>query len=496
MTPSPHRGPPQLSKTRFRYGLQCSRFLWLECYRPKLADRYTEAQLARFESGTEVGVLARRLYPGGVLVEQDHFHIDEALAVTRRHLERQPPIAVFEAAFMHEDVRVRADIVVPAADGRFDMLEVKSAGQIHQAYIEDVAIQHFAMGGMGIPAGRASIVHLNKEYVHDGRPSYRLDQLFVRRDVTEEVEAWKPTLIEKLAEMKRVITLAEPPEARPGKQCNAPFTCKFYGLCHKDEPEHPVYELPGAPPAMMADLIAMGIREIREIPVDYPGLTARQKLVRDCVIRDSPHFDPALKTALGRVDYPVHFLDFETYHPSLPVYKGTKPFQQVPFQWSDHIINRDGQVRHLEFLAADGADPREAFARTLVEAMGREGSIIVYSAAEKVNLNRLAEAVPELAGELQALVLRLVDLWGLVKAHVYHPDFHGSYSLKSVLPALVPGLDYGDLAIQEGDAASAAYAEMRKPDILPERNAEIRANLLAYCQRDTEALLRLFQVLR
>jgi hypothetical protein len=496
MTSSPRRGPPQLSKTRFRYGLQCSKFLWLECFRPKLADPYSEAQLARFESGTEVGVLARQLYPGGVLVEQDHFHIDEALAVTRRHLERQPPIPVFEAAFMHEEVRVRADIVAPAPDGLFDMLEVKSAGQLHQAYIEDVAIQHFAMAGMGVPAGRASIVHLNKDYIHDGRPGYRLNQLFVKRDVTGEVADWKPVLVEKLAEMKRIITLAEPPEVRPGKQCNAPFTCKFYGHCHQGEPEHPVYELPGAPPEMMAALIAAGVREIREIPTDYPGLTPRQKLVRDCVIRDAPHFDQALKDTLAKLVYPVHFLDFETYHPSLPIYRGTKPFQQVPFQWSDHVINRDGFVRHLEFLSPDGADPRADFARSLVEAAGREGSIVVYSAAEKVNINRLAEAVPELAGELQALVLRLVDLWGLVKAHVYHPAFHGSYSLKSVLPALVPDLDYRGLAIQEGDAASAAFAEMIKPGTPLERREEIRANLRAYCQRDTEALLRLFQVLR
>jgi hypothetical protein len=207
--------------------------------------------------------------------------------------------------------------------------------------------------------------------------------------------------------------------------------------------------------------------------------------------------DRNLPKTLKALEYPVHFLDFETFNPALPLYAGTRPYQVIPFQWSSHTMSGDGVVRHDEFLHSGNVDPREDFARSLLEALGESGSIVVYSGFEETRIRELATALPSLAGRLAALVSgRMVDLLPLVRNHCYHPEFHGSFSLKSVLPALVSDLSYDALEIQDGGQASAAYAEMVRRYCPSERRDSLRKSLLAYCKRDTEAMVRLFQKLR
>jgi hypothetical protein len=182
--------------------------------------------------------------------------------------------------------------------------------------------------------------------------------------------------------------------------------------------------------------------------------------------------------------------------PALPVFAGTRPYQTIPFQWSDHILSTDGQVSHREFLHDGADDPRRRFAESLLDAVGLTGSIVVYTGYEENRLRELEEALPEFASRLPQVRARLFDLHPVIKAHIYDPNFHGSFSIKTVLPALVPHLGYDDLEIGDGLLASLAYEELRDPSTPVDRAAELRANLLAYCRRDTEAMLELFQALR
>ena len=256
-------------------------------------------------------------------------------------------------------------------------------------------------------------------------------------------------------------------------------------------------QLPRAREELLLALEGTGIEDIRDIPADFPGLNATQQRVRECVVSNHVYLNPYLSKTLGQLEYPVHFLDFETFNPALPLYEGTRPYQIFPFQWSNHTITGDGKLSHEEFLYNGFDDPREPFAKSLLKTLGSSGSIVVYSSFEATRIRELAEALPHLSTELSALLKgRIVDLLEVVRKNYYHPEFHGSFSLKSVLPALVPDLDYSDLEISDGEQASAAYAEMIQPETPAVRRSQLRESLLAYCRRDTEAEVRLFEKLR
>ena len=486
---------PQLSKSRFLAGLQCHKRLYLECFHRDLADPVDAGQQALFDAGTMVGELARDLYLGGVLIVDDHLHHEDAVVSTERALSDPSISAIYEAGFVHDDIRIRVDLLARAGKDAFDLLEVKSGTKVKEDHLPDVGVQLYVLNGCRIPIGRACLVHINKEYVYQGG-DYDLNQLFSVEDITDEVQQLQPDIPSYLNEMRLPLWSLEPPDIKARKQCSKPNPCPFYGCCHIDWPEHHVTQLPRAGEKLLRLLEEAGIEDIRDIPTGFPGLNQTQQRVRDCLVNNRFHLDSALAKMLGQLEYPIHFLDFETFNPALPLYVGTHPYQVIPFQWSNHIMNRDGELRHEEFLQQEVTDPREPFVRSLLKTLGTSGSIITYSSFEATRIRELAADLPSLSRDLLALLdSRIVDLLQLVRRYCYHPEFHGSFSLKSVLPALVPDLDYSDLEISDGDQASAAYAEMIRPETSPERRKSLRESLLAYCKRDTEAMVRLFEVL-
>ena len=487
---------PALSKSRFMAGLQCHKRLYLECFHRELEDPVGEAQQAVFDTGTEVGEIARRLYPGGLLIAEDHLHHEEAAATTAKALPDASIPALFEAAFRHDDIRIRADILARTGDGRFDLIEVKSSTQIKEEYIPDVAVQLYVLNGCGVPVRRACLGHVNRAYVYPGG-EYDLPQLFSIEDVTDRALAYAAEVPRLLAEMRRPLLGSEPPEIKIGKQCARPYVCGFFGYCHPDLPEHHISTLPRVSDTLLSAFEEMGIEDIRDIPDDFVGLSFVQQRVRDCVVNDHLHLDGELADRLRELEHPIHFLDFETFNPALPLYPGTRPYDIIPFQWSDHILGRSGSLRHEEFLFDGPGDPRESFTTSLLETLGDRGSIVVYSSFEASRIRELARAFPARADNLSAVIeTRIVDLLQLVRRHCYHPLFHGSFSIKRVLPALVPGLDYSDLDISDGMTASLAYAEMRRPETATERRRFLKESLLSYCKRDTEAEVRLYRMLK
>ena len=374
-------------------------------------------------------------------------------------------------------------------------MEVKSTTGVKPEHVTDVAIQVYAAEGSGVPIKRVYLMHLNRAYVYQGG-DHDLEQLFTLEDVSGNARSFVTENVPSdLARMWAALQLDNAPDIETGQHCERPYRCSFFGYCHRNEPEHPIRELPRLSERNWEELKAVGIRDIGSIPPDFPGLISSQRRVRDSVVGRCSFIGPELASALKEISFPASFMDFETISPAIPVYAGTRPYQNIPFQWSLHIRDSSGHLRHDSFLNGNAADPRERFVTSLLEAIPPEGAIITYSSYEKVIMNQLAQAFPRYETQLMALCDRMIDLLKLIRDNYYHPEFHGSYSLKSVLPALVPGLSYADLEIQDGLVAAASYARLIASDTPESEKAEIREALLSYCQRDTEAMVRVYDAL-
>ena len=300
-------------------------------------------------------------------------------------------------------------------------------------------------------------MHIDSSYVYAGGP-YDLDSLFRLQDVTGPVRSYVASLPGRLNPMWETLALDDAPPIEIGAHCSRPYRCSFYGLCHGDLPDHFVEQLPGAKVSLIQQLRSLGILDIGDIPDNFAGLTRLQQRVRGAVADGLPYVGDGLARAIDGLAYPLQFLDFETFNPALPAYPKTRPYQVVPFQWSLHVLDAAGELSHRAFLHTGADDPREAFVSSLLDAVAPEGDILVYSSYEKSITERLAESLPRRRDALITLPERYVDLLKLVRANYYHPKFHGSFSLKAVLPALVPDLTYGDLEVREGNVASLYFA--------------------------------------
>ena len=485
---------PRLSKTRYLSGCQCHLKLWYDCYERELETEIDLVTQAIFDTGHLVGRLARKRYPGGVLVEADHLHPDEALAQTRALLADENVPAIFEAAFEHHGVLVRVDVLERTASGAFNLIEVKSSTTVKEVHEHDVAVQMWVLRGAGIDIASAGVLTLSRGYVFDGK---RLDvyRLFRFHNLSEVVAEHLPWIAEEVAMLNSMLAATQAPEIEPGDHCFEPYECGYYDLCTRDWEyvEHPISDLPRLQARRQDALESQGIEEIGEIPDDFP-LSKRQSIVRLSVINNDEFVSPNLREALSVVSYPIRYLDFESFSSAVPRYAGTRCYDAVPFQFSLHTEDHDGSVSHQEFLWAEEGDPRRPLAEALLDACGDDGPICVYSGFERRVIRALSRDLPDLSAPLDALLERLWDLLKVVEANYYHPDLHGSFSIKQVLPVLVPEMGYEDLAIVDGREASVAFERSLDCDDHSERR-RLHDELREYCRQDTLAMLALRRAL-
>ena len=489
--------PYQLSKSRYMAGLQCLKRLYLEVHHRELADPVAPSQQAVFDVGNRVGELARERFAGGTLIDAAFYEQEKAESSTRALLSDFLVPALYEAAFSFEGIRTRVDVLARADDGQgFDLIEVKSTTGFKMGeHLPDVAIQSHVVEGNGVPIRRAYLMHIDNTYVYEGG-DHDLSRLFALEDVTDMAREYLAGVVPgKQAEMWESLEQTETLDIETGRHCNSPYRCPFYGHCHTDEPEHPIGELPRLHQWDEERLKTLGIRQVAEIPSDAPGLTELQRRVRDSVVSEAPYIGPDLDERLSEIEFPASFLDFETIAPAIPIFVGTRPFQHIPFQWSLHVRDTAGSLAHSEFLYEGSGDPRESFVTGLLEGIPNTGSIVVYSGYEERILRQLAAAYPQYNTQLIALAERLIDLLKIVRDTYYHPEFHGSFSIKSVAPVLAPQLSYDELDVADGLAASAAYQHLLTGDVPQEESANIRKSLLTYCARDTEAMVRVYEAL-
>jgi hypothetical protein len=449
-----------LSKSRITYGLQCGKRLWLQVHRPALAVYPAETQ-RRFAAGHDVNDVARALRPGGVLVEwQDD--LERAVRETAGLLAGPGDVTVLEPAFRHRGVFVRADILERRA-GRYRMTEVKSATRLKEYHLTDVAVQTWVIEGSGLSLDILAVDVVDPAFVYPGGGDYH--GLFRTVPVADQV---RPLLARIPGWVDGFVQLLDGPQPAigTGPQCHRPFDCPFITFCREQEGRRPGESAPCERPAPAAPDPALG-----------------------CV-------DPAAAAYLASLPYPRFYLDFETVQFAVPVWEGTRPFEQLLFQWSCHTESEAGEITHAAYLDTAGSDPTRGAAEALLTALGDRGPVFVYTDFEKWRLVELAARYPDLAASLEAATGRLVDLFRLAREHYTHPALNGSYSLKSVLPAVTGELGHALLdEVQDGLSAQAAFHEAIDSATDAARREDLRRALLEYCALDTEALVRLAHAL-
>ena len=493
--------PHRLSKSRFTAGLQCLKQLWWRVREPNAPELKPDFLLqATFDRGHQVGEAARGYVPGGVLVNLPHNAADERVALTAEFLA-QGASAVYEASFVADDTFVAVDVLERQGRG-FSLVEVKSTTSVKDAHIPDAAIQAHVLRRAGLDVPKVEVMHLNRECRHPD-----LTNLFARTDVTGRVEALLPEIPDQIAE--QLAALEGPlPDVAIGDHCDAPYECPFKDRCWPVLAEHHLGTLYRWG-KRARELERQGYATIADLPddLDLGEIPERQ---RKAVQAGRMIVEPWLGKALKIFDkQPLGFLDFETVGPAIPAWPGCRPYDAVPVQFSFYLDRGEGEPEHHEWLAEGGGDPRPALAERLVAACAGAEAIVAYNASfERQCIRGLAEAVPVLSEPLLALEVKLVDLLPVVRNHVYDPAFHGSFSLKSVLPALVPGLTYEGMAIADGDSASVYLERMllgdgegrgggpSQLDLFAPAPSPLRADLLAYCRQDTWAMVKLLERLR
>lgn len=489
-----------LSKSKLLAWRQCPKRLWLEIHRKDLLD-YSAATQATHASGHSVGDIARRLYDPegkGAFLDLNEINFAELLARsdTLRQTSRQP---IFEAGFSANGALSLADVMLPVKQGRknaWRTVEVKSATSVKDYHRDDVAIQAYVTRAAGVPLIDIALAYIDKTWVYPGKDNYQ--DLLIEQDLTEEafgrsaeVEGW-------IAEAHKVARKRKEPAIKTGKQCTTPYECGFIGYCSGQEPqaEHPVSWLPRVQTKALREHLENSTGELRDVPDAL--LNERQRRVKHCTLNNEIWFDAEGAAAdLAAHKLPGYFLDFETVQFAVPIWKGTRPYQQIPFQFSVHRLSKSGNLEHREFLDLSGKDPSRKFAESLIEACGKRGPVFVYNAAfETTRIKELAERFSKLADGLLAINERIVDLLPIAEARYYHPSMEGSWSIKKLLPAIAPDLRYDQLeGVQDGGMAMEAFKKSISTEMPNNQKSIIRGNLLRYCKMDTLAMVTLWKYL-
>lgn len=478
--------PRSISKSRFISGTQCHKKLWFETHQPELGEEPGEALQAIFDTGHRVGTLARTRYPGGVLVVEDHRHPAQALSTTKVLLGRAEVPAIFEGAFSGSRVFARADILARVGPSQWQMIEVKSAGSVKDVHDLDLAIQLLAARAAGIDVVSCGLLLVNTEYVHAGG-AYDVSGLFKYEDRTRAAKELLPGVEATLAAQLAVLEKPTAPDIQPSPHCTAPYACQFWDHCTSGMPEDWVYHLPRIQEAQYQRLADAGLLSIRQVPQGSSHLTPTQERVREAVASGRTWTSPTLAHQLAGLGSPPYsYLDFETINPTLPVYRGTRPFEVVPFMFSCLTVDGEGTHDERHYLHDGSDDPRPSVAKALLESVPSRGPIVTYSGYDRQVINALADKVPEHAAGLTALSNRCVDLLRVVAAAFCHPATFGDNSLKSVAPALAPGI-YAGLAVADGTQAASAYLRFVSGDVRSDEWPALREQIIEYCKRDTLA---------
>lgn len=487
---------PTISKSTFLRGSQCKKSLYLNWHHPELKDKISAMQQAIFSQGTDVGKIAQKLFPGGldagIYVPANYARSIEMTS----QLIRNGTDVIYEAGFSFNGLHCFVDILVKEADD-WKAFEVKSSTQVKPVNLLDAAFQYYVITSCGLELADSSLVTLNTVYERIGELDISL--LFKVESVYEQVLKRQVKVKQDIEDFFRTLNEPAAPVIDIGPHCTDPYDCDFRGHCWQHIPDYSIFNISRLGGDKKWELYRMGILRFEDIPPDFKLNDSQWQQVK-AELKGETHIDhAAIKRFLDGLSYPVYFLDFESFQPAVPMFDHSRPYQQVVFQYSMHIMESGSAgVTHLSFLAEnDGTDPRIPFIRRLISDIGEEGDIIVFNRSfESSRLSEIAASFPEYETPVGRINARMKDLMVIFQQRQYYvPEMKGSYSIKQVLPAMVPGFSYDNMAIGDGGSASMAFTSLfTGPD--PEKVKTTRENLLEYCKLDTMAMVEILKVLK
>ena len=483
------------SKSKYVTFYRCHKLLWLLKYKPD--EGLMHVNEAAKINGNLVGDLAMGLFGDYYLAEDKENDLNKQVENTKEAIERKERI-ICEASFFFENNYCAVDILRRNDDGTFDIFEVKSSTAFHEHYYHDMAYQYYVLSNLGLKINTVNLVHVNNKYVYDG--NFDLNQYFKIEDSTEKVLELSKLVKDTLNEADKILSQEEEPKSEFSSQCSHFGGCPFFDYCKKSINAcgyNSLFELYNS--KNKYKFINEGIITFNDYIKTNPSLSLFQARQIDFEIneRKDTYIDKEkVKEILDSYEYPLYFFDFETYQDSVPRFKGTKPYQQITFQYSLHIMDRNHKLVHKEFIGNGVDDPRKALMLKMIEDLSDKGTIIAYNMSfEKGRITELKDLFPEYEDKLNSILERFKDLYDIFgNGYVYNKDMHGSLSIKSVLPALFPddeSLNYHNLnQVHKGDEASQAYLTLKTLD--EKSKKELVKNMLKYCELDTYAMVKIY----
>ena len=475
----------KISKSKFLNGLQCKKLLWYVYNEPDAIPEPDEATQAIFDQGHLVGDYSKKLYPEGK--EIDHTgSFEKGLKSTKELISKRVPI--FEAALTYKNCYARADILEPVGKDKWNIIEVKSSTDIKDVNYHDIGFQYYLYSGAGLKIDKCYLMCIDNTYIRKGEIDP--NKLLKKIDITEEIKkTYSKTIENNVADMVKAIAAKTFIEIGIGAHCNDPYDCPLIDKCWSFLPERNVFLLYRNSKLPMA-LIKEGILELAKIPKKCE-LNEKNQIQVNCEKTGKPYIDPEkIKEFLDTIQYPAYYMDFETCGSAIPLFDGSSPYQQVPFQFSVHIVKEKGaKTEHFSFLADGNNDPRPEFMAKLKEVMGTKGSIIAYNAGFEMGiLKKCTDVLPEYINWVESIEKRIIDLLKPFSNFAYyHSKQNGSCSLKKVLPVLT-GKSYDDMEIGDGGTASSEYCRVTFTEDNQDKE-KVRKLLEEYCGLDTIAMV-------
>jgi len=483
-----------LSKSQYIRGLQCHKSLWLYKNKTELRDAPDNQTESSFNIGYDVGELAKEMFPNGVEIEFNSNNFNGMIEKTKELIANCTEV-IYEATFKEASIFAMADILVKNGSA-WDLYEVKASTYTKEYHKNDTAIQWYALS-KAINLNRAYVVHINNQYIRNGELNVK--ELFTIDDITDIVLEKQDEIPLQLAEIQEMLN-CEMPDIDIGKHCSDPHGCDFSSYCWKHIPKkNSVFDISYAM-GKQWKLYYQGILSIDDVPDDFHLGKNASLQIQHHKSQEIKINKPKIKEFLDTIEYPINFFDFETFQNAIPRFDNQRPYAQIPFQYSLHILHEDGTLEHKEFLGDENSDPRRALSEQMLKDITPTGSIIAFNQSfEITQIKNLSLVCQDISNELLSLNARFIDLaYPFQHKHYYHPKFNGKYSIKIVLPTLFPDddeLDYKKLgSIQNGGDAMDTFANLH---LLKDKSKleNIKKDLLAYCRLDTLAMVRIWEKL-